>query len=232
MQAPHQTSVGKKIAMAASGVVLLAFVVGHMLGNLKVFAGEAHFNAYAVFLRTVGEPALPHGALLWIARALLLASVVVHGVAAAQVWRQSRRARTIANVKNVDLSFSYASRTMRWGGVIIGAFVVYHVLHLTFGVAHPDFVAAGDARAWEGHVNAYRNVVAAFRVPWVAGAYAAAMVPLVLHLYHGLWSALQTLAVAGERVERWRRPAAAVVAALVGAGNVSIPIAVLFGWVG
>ena len=227
----HETSVGKKVVMAASGIVLLAFVVVHMLGNLKVFAGEAHYNEYAVFLRTAGAPALPHGALLWFARAVLLASTAVHVIAAAQVWRQSRRARTAHNRKTVDLSFSYASRTMRWGGVILAAFVTYHVLHLTFGVSHPDFAGSGHPQSWSGHLNAYRNVVTGFRVPWVAATYVAAMLPLVLHVYHGLWSATQTLALTGERIERWRRPCAAGVAGLIGLGNVSVPVAVLLGWV-
>lgn len=227
-----QTSVGKKVTMAVSGLVLVGFVVVHMLGNLKVYTGEEHFNSYAVFLRTVGEPALPHGVVLWIARAVLLACVGIHIVAAAAVWQQSRNARTRRYHKQTDLSFSYASRTMRWGGVILVAFVVYHLLHLTLGVVHPDFVGAGDPRAWEGHANAYRNLVTGFRVPWVSLAYVLAMIPLGLHIYHGVWSVTQTLSFAGPRVSRWRRLFAGVVAGVVVAGNVSIPVAVLAGWVG
>ena len=217
--------------MALSGAVLFGFVVVHMLGNLKLFTGEQHFNDYAVFLRTVGEPALPHGALLWVTRVTLLACVGVHLVAALQVWAQSRRARTTRYRQHDDLSFSYASRTMRWGGVIIVAFVVYHLLHLTVGVAHHDFVGADDPQAWAGHVNAYRNVVSGFRVPWVSVAYMLAMIPLGLHVYHGLWSATQTLAVKNPKLIKWRRPAAAVLATLIMLGNMSIPLAVLGGLV-
>jgi succinate dehydrogenase / fumarate reductase cytochrome b subunit len=228
----YESSIGKKVVMALSGAVLFGFVVWHMLGNLKLFTGEQHFNDYAVFLRTVGEPALPHGALLWISRVVLLACVGVHLVAALQVWAQSRRARTTRYRQHDDLSFSYASRTMRWGGVIIVAFVVYHLLHLTVGVAHHDFVGADDPQAWGGHVNAYRNVVNGFRVPWVSAAYLLAMIPLGLHIYHGLWSATQTLSLNGRRVKQWRRPFAAAVAGGIVLGNMSIPLAVLLGWVG
>jgi len=228
----YESSIGKKVVMALSGSVLFGFVVVHMLGNLKLFTGERHFNDYAVFLRTVGEPALPHGTLLWITRAVLLACIGVHLVAAGQVWVQSRRARTSRYRKRDDLSFSYASRTMRWGGVIIVAFVVYHLLHLTLGVAHHDFIGADHARAWAGHVNAYRNVVSGFRVPWISAAYVLAMIPLGLHIYHGLWSATQTLALNGRRVKQWRRPFAAAVAGAIVLGNASIPLAVLLGWVG
>jgi len=227
----QETSVGKKVAMACSGALLLGFVVVHMLGNLKIYTGEAHYNDYAVFLRTVGAPALPPGALLWIARLVLLAAVGLHIVAATMVWQQSRRARSTRYCKHEDLSFSYASRTMRWGGVIVLAFVVYHLLHLTLGVAHQDFAGAAHAQAWHAHPNAYRNVVTGFSVPWVSAIYLLAMVPLGLHVYHGLWSATQTLALTGRRVRRWRRPFAVAVALILVLGNVSIPVAVLLGWV-
>jgi succinate dehydrogenase / fumarate reductase cytochrome b subunit len=226
----YETSVGKKVLMAATGLILFGFVVVHMLGNLKVFTGEAHFNDYAVFLRTVGEPAVPAGGLLWVFRAVLLACVGVHIVAAVQVWLQSRRARTQKYKKNDDLSFSYASRTVRWGGAIILAFVAYHLLHLTFGTVHPDFVGAGDPQAWEHHVNAYRNVITGFQVPWVSLAYSVAMVFLGLHIYHGVWSVTQTLSLAGNRVKKLRRPFAAAVASVVVLGNLSIPLSVLAGW--
>jgi succinate dehydrogenase / fumarate reductase cytochrome b subunit len=227
----YESSVGKKAVMAATGAILFGFVVVHMLGNLKIFTGETHFNEYAVFLRTFGEPALPHGTMLWIARIVLLACVGVHIVSAVQVWLQSRRARTHGYRKNDDLSLTYASSTMRWGGVIVGTFVVYHLLHLTLGTVHPDFAGAGHPQAWQDHVNAYRNVVVGFRVPWVAAAYVLAMIPLGLHIYHGVWSATQTLSIAGTRVKKWRRRFAGAVALGVVLGNVSIPLCILAGWV-
>lgn len=223
MSGLHETSVGQKLLMAASGILLFGFVVGHLLGNLKIYTGELHYNEYALFLRTMGAPAVPEGGLLWLMRIGLLAAVAVHLASAAALWRRSRAARRQRYVKLRDLSFSYASRTMRWGGVIILLFVVYHLLHLTWGVAHADFV---------GHANAFHNVVSGFRIWWVSAVYALAMIPLGMHVYHGLWSATQTLALRHAGVERIRRPLAAAIAGGIVAGNVSIPLSVLMGWIG
>ena len=123
----YESSVGKKIMMAVTGFILIGFVFVHMLGNLKVYLGEAHFNEYAEFLREVGSPVLPHGALLWIARIALLACVGWHMLAALQVYLMSRSARREKYRVNHSLSFSYVSRTMRWGGLIIVAFVIFLV---------------------------------------------------------------------------------------------------------
>lgn len=216
----HRTTVGKKILMAATGLILFAFVVGHLVGNLKLLQGEQKFDAYSASLRQAGAPLAGEGQLLWLARLVLLVAVAVHVVAAVQLTRISRRARPVGYRKTSDLSFSYASRTMRWGGVIILAFVVYHLLHLTFGTLHHDF---SD--------SVYRNVVAGFRRWPVAAAYMAAMIPLGLHIYHGLWSATQTLALCNPRIDRWRRPAALAVAVAITAGNLGLPLVVLAGLV-
>ena len=217
----YRSSVGKKVVMALSGLILFGFVVGHLAGNLKIFQGPEKYNAYASFLRTVGAPALGHGQLLWIARIVLLAAVLQHVTAALQLARMSLRARKTRYRRRNDLSFSYASRTMRWGGGILLAFVVYHLMHLTFGNAHPGF----------NHESPYYNVVSGFQVPWVSVAYVAAMLPLGLHIYHGLWSATQTLSVRSPVIRRWRRPFAIGVAAAIVVGNISIPVAVLAGLV-
>ncbi|HXV76943.1 MAG TPA: succinate dehydrogenase cytochrome b subunit [Candidatus Polarisedimenticolaceae bacterium] len=214
-----QSSVGKKVLMAATGIVLAGFVFVHMLGNLKIYQGPEKYDRYAEFLRTVGAPVFGHGQVLWIARFVLLFCVGVHVYAATDLYLRCRRARSARYRKFDDLSFSRASRTMRWGGVLLVAFVVYHLLHLTFGTAHPDFVAG----------SAYRNVVAGFKQWPVSAAYVAAMIPLGLHLYHGMWSTTQTLALEGERVKTWRRPLAAALALAIVIGNVSIPVAVLIG---
>ena len=215
-----RTTVGRKVLMAASGIVLLAFVVVHMLGNLKIYQGPAKFDAYAEFLREAGHPVLGHGQLLWIARIVLFACLAVHVDAAVRLWLRNRVARDVGYTRFADLSFSRASRTMVWGGVAILAFVVYHLLHLTWGSAHPDFDPGSP----------YRNVVAGFRVWPVSLAYVAAMIPLGLHVYHGLWSTTQTLGVQEPRVLRHRRRAALLVAGAIVLGNVSIPLAVLLGW--
>jgi succinate dehydrogenase / fumarate reductase, cytochrome b subunit len=214
------STVGKKIAMALSGVILLGFVVGHMVGNLKVFQGRESFNHYAEGLRTVGDPFFGNSQLLWIVRLVLLAALLIHITAAFQLTRRSRAARAVGYTKyDSDLAFSYASRTMVWGGVIILLFVLYHLLHLTFGTAHPDFI----------HGDAYHNFVAGFQSVPVSLAYIAAMIPLGLHLYHGFWSMLQTLGADNPAYARFRRPLAAFLAIIVVVGNISFPVAVLTG---
>jgi len=218
----YGSSIGKKIVMGVSGLMLLGFVVAHMVGNLKIYQGEPKYNAYAEFLREVGAPAFGHGQLLWLARFGLLAAVLVHLFAAAGLWRTGRAARRKGYRKNNDLSFSYASRTMRWGGVIVAAFVIYHLLHLTFGTVHADFRPD----------SVYRNVVTAFSRWPVALGYVACMIPLGLHIYHGTWSVTQTLGLDGPAIAPFRRAAAAAIALVVTLGNISIPVAVLAGWVG
>jgi succinate dehydrogenase / fumarate reductase, cytochrome b subunit len=215
-----RSTVGKKIAMAVSGVILIGFVVGHMIGNLKVYQGPIVFNHYAEGLRTFGLPFFSTGQLLWLIRVVLLAALLVHVTAAFQLALHSRRARAIGYRKyDNDLVFSYASRTMLWGGIIILAFVVYHLLHLTLGTVHPDFI----------HGDAYHNFVAGFRSIPVSVAYIAAMIPLGFHLYHGFWSMLQTLGANNPSYNRFRRPVAAGLAVIVVLGNISFPVAVLAG---
>jgi succinate dehydrogenase / fumarate reductase, cytochrome b subunit len=215
-----RSTVGKKIAMAVSGVILIGFVVGHMIGNLKVYQGPVVFNHYAEGLRTFGLPFFSTGQLLWLIRLVLLAALLVHVTAAFQLALHSRRARAIGYRKyDNDLVFSYASRTMLWGGIIILAFVVYHLLHLTLGTAHPDFI----------HGDAYHNFVVGFRSVPVSVAYIAAMIPLGFHLYHGFWSMLQTLGANNPSYNQYRRPVAAGLAVIVVLGNISFPVAVLTG---
>ena len=213
------SSVGKKIVMAVSGLVLYGFVIGHMIGNLKVYFGPAAFNHYAEGLRTFGEPFFARGQVLWLVRSVLLAAVLIHIVAAIQLTLKSKRARRRGYKKFDGLEFSYASRAMFWGGIALIAFVVFHLLDLTFGTVNPAFV----------HGNAYHNFVTTFqRVP-VSIAYIAFMIPLGLHLYHGFWSMLQTLGANNPRYNRVRRPIAAVLAWLIVLGNISFPVAVMLG---
>lgn len=217
------STVGKKIMMAVTGVILIGFVVVHMIGNLKVYQGAEAFNHYAEGLRTLGEPFFGYGQVLWILRIILLAAVIIHIVAAVQLVLHSRKARSIGYRKyDGDMAFSYASRTMTWGGLIILGFVIYHLLHLTFGSAHPDFVP-GDV---------YHNFVAGFQSWPVSIAYILAMIPLGFHLYHGFWSMLQTFGATNPQFNHVRRPIAAVLAGSVVVGNISFPVAVLAGVVG
>lgn len=216
----YRSSVGKKILMAGTGVLFVLFVIGHMLGNLKAFQGAEKFDHYAEFLREAGAPILGHGQLLWIVRAILIAAVVVHVLPALQLWRVSALARPVAYARRlVPEESTYASRTMRWGGVILLLFVIYHIMHFTVGSVHPDFVSGA----------AHRNLVVGLQVWWVAVAYMVAMGALCLHLYHGVWSGLQTLGANHPRYNRYRRPLAVLAAIIVFAGFVSVPVAVLTG---
>ncbi|HEY0671861.1 MAG TPA: succinate dehydrogenase cytochrome b subunit [Longimicrobiales bacterium] len=215
------SSVGKKILMAVSGLILYGFVIVHMLGNLKVYQGREAFNHYAEGLRTFGAPFFGRGQLLWILRLALLAALIVHLVAVFQLVRQSRAARRHSYKKFDGLEFSFASRTMLWGGLLLLAYVVYHLMHLTFGNVHPNFIP-GDA---------YNNFVVGFQ-QWPASlAYIVAMIPLGLHLYHGFWSMLQTLGANNPKYNRMRRPIALTLSALIVLLNISFPVAVLLGWV-
>jgi succinate dehydrogenase / fumarate reductase cytochrome b subunit len=215
----YGSAVGKKAVMAVTGIILFGFVLLHMVGNLKLYEGPQVLNSYAGFLRTVGSPAIPTSGLLWLVRAVLLVAVVLHVWAAWQVTRMSRAARPHGYARRDVVQASYASRTMRWGGVIVLLFVVYHLLDLTFGEVNPSF-RAGDV---------YHNVVASFSVWWVAAFYVAAQVALGFHLYHGLWSLFQSLGWNHPRFNRWRRGFATAFAWIITLGNISFPLAVLAG---
>ncbi len=225
----YSSSLGKKAIMALSGIALFGFVLVHMLGNLKMYLGAESFNHYASWLREVGYPALPHGGALIIARGVLIVAVLVHIWAAWQVTRQSRAARGQRYVKAHTVQADYATRTMRWGGVIILLFVVYHLFHLTWGTVHPDFVHPTTLADGSISAQAYHNVVAGFSVWWVSLFYIVANIALALHLYHGLWSLFQTLGWNHPRLNPWRRRLASAFALIVAAGNISFPIAVLTG---
>ena len=207
--------------MAATGVVLFAFVVGHMLGNLKVLQGPQHFNDYAEGLRVVGAPFFGRGQLLWLVRLVLLAAVAVHVWAAYGVTRASWAARPVAYRRLDAVETTYAARTMRMGGILIVLYIVYHLLDLTWGVANPAF-APGDA---------YGNLVASLQRPLVSAFYILANVSVGLHLYHGLWSAAQTLGVNRVPTGRLRRGFAGAVAGAITLGYLVVPVAVLAAWV-
>jgi succinate dehydrogenase / fumarate reductase cytochrome b subunit len=212
----YSTSVGKKYVMAISGMVLMAFILAHMVGNLKLYFGATALDNYSHWLREVGEPALPRQALLWAVRVTLLAAVTAHIVTAYQLTMINRRARPQAYRSKRDyVAADFASRTMRWSGIIVLLFVVWHLLDLTWGPVNPDFVS-GDP---------YHNVVASFeRVP-VSIIYVIANLALGVHLYHGAWSLFQSMGW----TRPWRRQFATVFAGLIVLGNVSFPLAVMFG---
>jgi succinate dehydrogenase / fumarate reductase cytochrome b subunit len=211
-----ESTIARKAVMAVTGIVLVGFVLGHLLGNLTLYIGPEAMNAYAEFLRT-----FVHGWALWVVRAVLLTCAVLHVWSAASLTLDSWAARPRGYRRWVPRDSTYASRTMRWGGVILFAFIVFHVLHLTLGRFHPAFRPQ----------DAYHNVVAGFQVWPVALVYVVAMALLALHLDHGVWSMCQTLGLSHPRYKRWARLAARGIAVLVLVGNCSFPIAVLAGWV-
>jgi succinate dehydrogenase / fumarate reductase cytochrome b subunit len=211
-----ESTIARKAVMAVTGLVLVGFILGHLAGNLTLYIGAEAMNAYAAFLRT-----FVHGWALWVVRAVLLACAVLHVWSATSLTLDSWAARPRGYRRWVPRDSTYASRTMRWGGVILFAFIVFHVLHLTLGRFHPAFRPA----------DAYHNVVAGFQVWPVALCYVAAMGLLALHLDHGVWSMCQTLGLSHPRYKRWARLAARGVAIVVVVGNCSFPIAVQAGWV-
>ncbi len=208
------SSIGKKVVMAVTGAALFGFVIAHMLGNLQVYLGPAALNAYAEGLRHLG-------ALLWIARGGLLVAALLHVWSAYSLTRMNRAARPEGYREKEHRESTYASRTMRWSGVFLLLFIVYHLLHMTWGTVHPDFVP-GDV---------YHNFVVGFRPTLVSVVYIVAMLALGLHLYHGVWSFLQTLGLSHPRYNHLRHAFATLVTVVVVAGNISMPLAVMAGWI-
>ena len=212
----YSTAVGKKYVMAISGFILMGFVLLHMVGNLKFYFGQSALDTYSHWLREIGEPALPKATMLWAARILLLGAVVAHIHAAYALTLINRRARPEAyRTKRDYVVANFASRTMRWTGIIVALFIVFHLFDLTWGPANPDFVE-GDP---------YHNLIASFERTPVALVYIVANLALGLHLFHGVWSMFQSL---GLRIPR-QRTLATVFAVVVTVGNVSFPLSVMLG---
>ncbi|HET8646662.1 MAG TPA: succinate dehydrogenase cytochrome b subunit, partial [Vicinamibacteria bacterium] len=209
-----RSSLGRKVIMAFTGVILFGFVIGHMVGNLQVYQGPEKLNAYAETLRHFGP-------LLWLVRLVLLATVALHIWAAASLTRSNLSARAVGYDRFQPQSSTYASRTMRWSGVILLLFIVYHLLHFTFGTraVHPQFVP-GDV---------YHNFITGFQNPLVSFFYILSMLALGLHLYHGAWSILQTVGLSHPRLDRVRYGLAAAITAIIVLGNISMPVAVMAG---
>jgi succinate dehydrogenase / fumarate reductase, cytochrome b subunit len=224
----YGTAVGKKWAMAISGLVMMGYVFAHMVGNLKMYLGQEHLDEYALWLRAgLLVPILPEELALWLMRTVLIVAVVVHMHAAYSLTILNRRARPARYESPRDyIAASWAARTMRWTGIIVLLFILFHLADLTLGWANPDF----------HHGDVYDNVVASFeRVP-VAIFYIAANLALGVHLYHGTWSLFQTMGSMNPRFNPrhnpLRRSIAMAFTLVVIGGNVSFPIAVQAGIVG
>jgi len=217
----YEAPIGKKAVMAVTGLVLFGYVVAHLLGNLQIYSSNTEqINTYAAMLHNPN-----FAAALWAARLILLLCVVLHIVAATQLTLQNRAARPISYYKKADVPSAYAARTMIWSGIIIAAFVVFHVLHLTVG-SIPGLPAEEIA---VNQPNARANVIHGFQNPAVAGFYVLAMVLLCTHLYHGVWSMFQSVGVSHPKYTPRLKRGAAIIAILLAIGYISIPVAVLTG---
>lgn len=208
----YESTIGKKAVMAVTGLLLAGFLIAHMLGNLQIFLGPAIMNHYAETLH--GNPPL-----LWTVRTVLLVSVVLHIWASIQLSFIKRQARPIPYAKYRPIHSSWASRTMMLSGPIIAAFVVFHLLHLTTGTIHPNFV----------ELHAYENLVNGFAVVPIALIYIAVMIFIGFHLSHGVWSMFQSVGFSHPRYTPLIRKAAALIAWVLIAGFISVPVAVLTG---
>jgi succinate dehydrogenase / fumarate reductase, cytochrome b subunit len=217
------TVIGKKIVMAITGAVLFLFVVMHVIGNLKIFQGPGEINAYARFLREMGQPELGYGQLLWIIRIVLLVCLVLHVIAVVQLTRLNQKARPIGYDTKKNVETTFAALTMRWGGVLLLLFVIFHILNLTVG-------AVGFKPGQFVPLAVYQNVIATFSHWPIVLFYVVAMAALCLHLYHGIWSALQTFGFHNARNARMLKMVSRVIAIAIFLGFSAVPVSVLAGW--
>jgi succinate dehydrogenase / fumarate reductase, cytochrome b subunit len=229
----YRSAIGKKWAMAVTGVFLILFVLGHMLGNLKMYLGAMsnskyafHIDEYGEFLRELGQPIFPRTVLLWLIRFLLIGAFALHMHAAYSLTVMNKKARTVNYASKRDyLAANFASRTMRWTGTIVFLFLVWHLADLTWGLKG---IAGSDWKRGEVYNNLDSSLS---RIP-VALLYIVANIALGVHLFHGAWSFFQSLGVNNPRFNKARRGIAIGIATLIVAGNVGFPIAVLTGVVG
>jgi succinate dehydrogenase / fumarate reductase, cytochrome b subunit len=217
----YRSTVGKKVIMAVSGLIWIGFVVLHMAGNLQAFLGAEKLNAYAAML---------HGPLeevVWLQRVVLFIALVLHVLMAYQLTRRSAAARPVDYKMRAPQVSTVSSRTMRWGGVLVLVFIVFHILHFTTRNIGPSgFAARTDAL---GRFDLYRAVVDSFRIWWVVALYVFAMIVLGFHLWHGAWASIRTLGYAKPSGDPLRRRISAVIASLVWIGFILVPIGVLMG---
>ena len=216
----YRSAVGKKWVMAITGLIGIGFVLGHSFGNMKAYFGGDDLNHYGEFLRELLHPLLPRTWFLWLMRFGLVGALLLHLHAAYALTKMNHRARPRSYAGDRDyVAANFASRTMRWSGIIVLAFIVWHLLDLTAGTTNGDFVR-GDP---------YNNLVATFDRPLVAAFYVLANVLLGIHLFHGAWSMFQSIGANNPRFNRLRKRVAQGIAAAVVLGNVSFPLAVTFG---
>jgi len=213
----YDTTIGKKAAMAVTGIVLYGFVIAHMLGNLQVFMGPEQLNGYAKKLHDLGP-------LLWVMRGVMLVSFVTHVVTVLQLTTRTSAARSIGYRVKKNLATTYAAMTMKWGGIFLACFIIFHLAHFTIP-------GSGMGVYQHDSTNLYVNVINGFKVPWITGIYVVAQIFLGMHLYHGAWSLLQTLGFNHPKYNERRKLIAQAIGVAVAAGNIAMPVAVVAGLV-
>ena len=212
----YASMVGKKVVMGVTGLIGIGFVIVHAAGNLLVFSGPEAINSYSHFLKSTGE-------LLWTVRIVVIVAVILHVLAAVQLTRQSRAARAIGYARREPQVATIASRTMRWGGLLLLVFIVLHVLHFTTGTVRPAGVFTPD--------DVYVNIVSSFRIWWVTLLYVAAMVVLGFHIVHGAWSSVRSIGVSPPSPKPLHKRISVAIAILVWAAFTIVPVAVFTGLV-
>ena len=223
----YSSAVGKKWVMAVTGIIVMGYVFVHMFGNLKIYLGSTDgvfaIDHYGEWLRAFGEPLLPETVFLWIFRVVMAAAIILHIHAAYALTIINRKARPDKyQAPREYLVANYASRTMRWSGVIILAFILFHLGDLTIGSTNPEFVTG----------EIHHNMIASFSRPAVAIFYIIANVLVGIHIFHGAWSLFQSLGWNNPRFNPWRKWFAAAFAGIIIIGNVSFPLTIWAGWVG
>jgi succinate dehydrogenase / fumarate reductase, cytochrome b subunit len=224
----YRSAIGKKYVMAVTGLMLTLFVLGHMVGNLKMYQGELsnnpeyayHIDKYGHFLREIAYPLLPKGGFLWITRIGLIAAFLLHMHAAYSLTMMNRRARTVNYATKSDYhAANFASRSMRYTGTIVILYLIWHIMDLTWGVGNDQF-RYGDVM---------NNIDSSLSRWPITIIYVIANLALATHLFHGLWSFFQSIGWNNPRFNSWKRRFAIAVVTLITIGNVSFPLAVATG---
>ncbi|WP_431038620.1 succinate dehydrogenase [Streptomyces sp. P6-2-1] len=215
------SSVGKKTVMAVSGLLMLLYLIVHMYGNLKIFFGPGTFDEYAHWLRTLGEPFMHYEWTLWVVRFVLVVAVVAHAVSAYQLSRRDQKARPV-KYAHPRRRASYATHTMRYGGIVLALFIVWHILDLTTGTVHSGGFQNG---------HPYANVVDTFSTWYGNVIYIVAMLALGLHIQHGFYGAAQTLGVGSRSRDLVLKTLANVLAVVITLGFIAVPVGVMTGLV-
>jgi len=216
----RRTTVAMKMVMAVTGALFVLYVLMHMYGNLKLFGGQAAYEEYAHHLRVLGEPILPYSGFLWLFRTALIVAVIAHIYSAFYLWSRAQGARTTRYQVKKATSSTLSSRTMRWGGVALLLFIIFHLLQFTTNTIQVNGI----------HSSSYVRVVSSFQVWWVVLIYVLAMGALAMHVRHGIWSASQTLGwTSTARSRRRANQLGVVVATVVAAGFLLPPLSILLG---